>query len=163
MTPPSSRPTGKPPRSAKQPLRRPPGAEPTERTTSPIATIPLPLLVAGAAGLVALGFLIGAGGSFLQARTIGLGVRWPLGAAFSVLVLGAVGLSASVVTRSRLGLGVVSAGWMVSVLLFTAGRPEGDVIIAADLPGYAYLFGGVLVLGVLSALPYSTLPAPSPE
>ena len=58
---------------------------------------------------------------------------------------------------------MVSAGWRVSVLLFTAGRPEGDVVIAADVPGYAYLFGGVLVLGVLSALPYSTLPAAPPE
>lgn len=139
-------------------MTRSPDRPAPARAPSPIATIPLPLLLAGAAGLVALGFAIGAGGSFLQARTVGLGVRLPVGAVFSVVVLGAVGFSASLVTRSRLGLGVISAGWLVSVLVFTAARPEGDVIIAADLAGYAYLFGGVLVLGVLSALPYSTLP-----
>jgi hypothetical protein len=144
-------------------VRRPARPSSAELPSSPIATVPLPILVGSAAGLVALGFLIGAGGSFLQARTVGLGVRWPVGAVFSVLVLGAVGFSASLITRSRLGLGVVTAGWLVSVLLFTAGRPEGDVIIAADLPGYAYLFGGVLILGALSALPYSALPTPSSE
>lgn len=128
--------------------------------TSPIATVALPVLIGGAAGLVALGFLVGAGGSFLQARTLGLGVRWPLGAVFSVLVLGAVALSAGLVTRSRLGLGMIAAGWVISVFVFTAGRPEGDVIIAADAAGYLYLFGGVLTLGVLSVVPFGALPEP---
>lgn len=156
----------KPPAAGPAPARggrRPARTPSPERPPSPIATVGMPILVGSAVGLVALGFLIGAGGSFLQARTVGLGVRWPVGAVFSIVVLGAVGFSASLVTRSRLGLGVVTAGWLVSVLLFTAGRPEGDVIIAADLPGYLYLFGGVLILGALSALPYSALPSASSE
>ncbi len=133
---------------------------PTSAPTSPIATVALPVLLGGAAGLVALGFVIGVGGSFLQAATVGLGVRWPLGALFSVLVLGAVGFSAGLLTRSRLGLGMVAAGWVISVLVFTAGRPEGDVIIAADVPGYLYLFGGVLTLGVVSVVPFAAVPPP---
>jgi hypothetical protein len=118
------------------------------------------VLLGTAAGMVAVGFLVGAGGSFLQARTVGFGIRWPVGAVFALLVLGAVGLSAGLIARSRLGLGMVAAGWVISVLLFTAGRPEGDVVIAADLPGYLYLFGGVTALGVLSVVPFSALPDP---
>jgi hypothetical protein len=51
----------------------------------------------------------------------------------------------------------------MSVLVLTYGRPEGDVIIAADLPGYLYLFGGVVVLAALATLPYSAVPAASSE
>lgn len=137
-------------------------ASTTPSTASPIAAAPLPVLIGGAIGLVALGFLVGAGGSFLQAHTLGLGVRWPSGALFAVLVLASVGLSAGLLARSRLGLGMVAAGWVISVLVFTAGRPEGDVIIAADLPGYLYLFGGVAALGVVSVVPFGALPVPSP-
>jgi hypothetical protein len=133
------------------------------RPASPIATADLPVLIGGAVGFAVLGFLVGAGGAFLQARTVQVGIRWPVGALFALVVLGAVALSASILTRSRLGLGVITIGWAVSVLLFTAGRPEGDVIIAADLPGYAYLFGGVVVLGALSTLRYSALAEHSPE
>lgn len=140
---------------------RPAPAPPrTAPAASPIGTAALPVLIGGALGLLALGFLIGAGGSFLQARTLGLGVRWPLGALFALLVLGAVGFSAGLVCRSRLGLGMVAAGWVISVLVFTAGRPEGDVIIAADLAGYLYLFGGVFTLGVVSIVPFGALPEP---
>jgi hypothetical protein len=132
-----------------------------QRAPSPIATVGLPLLIGGAVGLVALGFLVGAGGSFLQARTVGLGLRWPVGAVFAVVVLGAVAFSAGLVTRSRLGLGMVTVGWVISVLVLTAARPEGDVIIAADLPGYGYLFGGVVVLALLSLVSYSAVAAPA--
>lgn len=142
---------------------RPAAPAPTSpATASPIGAAPLPVLIGCAIGLVALGFVIGAGGSFLQARTLGLGVRWPLGALFAVSVLAAVGFSAGLLARSRLGLGMVAAGWVISVLVFTSARPEGDVIIAADLPGYLYLFGGVAALGVVSVVPFGALPEPPP-
>ena len=144
-------------------IRRPaaPAPSSTSRPTSPIATVALPVLIGWALGLVALGFVIGAGGSFLQARTVGLGVRWPVGAVLVLLVLGAVALSAGLLARSRLGPGMFAAGWVISVLVFLASRPEGDVVIGANLPGYLYLLGGVFVLGVFAAVPYSELPPPS--
>lgn len=152
------------PRPANRPA--PSSAAPSSaggRSTSPIATVALPVLIGGAVGLAALGFALGAGGSFLQARTVGLGLRWPVGAVLALLVLGAVELSAGLLVRSRLGPAVVAAGWVMGVLLMLAGRPEGDVIIAANLPGYLFLLGGVLVLGVLAVLPYSDLPVPPAE
>ncbi|WP_344600863.1 DUF6113 family protein [Sporichthya brevicatena] len=137
--------------AAKAPAKAPP----------PHATQPLPVVLGTAVGLAALGFVLGAGGSFLQARTVFAGVRWPLGCVFVLVVLGAVALSAGMLTRSRLAVGTLAAGWVISVLVFTAGRPEGDVIIAADLAGYLYLFGGVTVLAVVSSLPFATLPTPA--
>jgi hypothetical protein len=128
------------------------------RPASPIATVALPVLIGSAVGLVALGFLVGAGGSFLQARTVALGVRWPFGAVLALLVVGAVGLSAGLLARSRLGPAMVAAGWVIGVLVFLTNRPEGDVIIGANLSGYLYLLGGVLVLGVVSVVPYPDLP-----
>jgi hypothetical protein len=149
----------KPPGRTKPPVR----TEPPARPASPIATAPLPVLIGGAVGGVALGFLVGAGGSFFQAHTVRLGIRWPVGALFSLLVLGALAFSAALLARSRIGLGMVTAGWLLGVFVFTYGRPEGDVIIAADLPGYLYLFGGVIVLAALATLPYSAIPAASSE
>ncbi len=141
--------------------RRSAPAKAPAKVAPPHATQPLPAVLGTAAGLVALGFLVGAGGSFLQARTVSAGVRWPLGCVFMLVVLGAVALSAGMLTRSRLAVGMLAAGWVISVLVFTAGRPEGDVIIAADLAGYLYLFGGVTALAVVSAVPFATLPAPA--
>ena len=137
----------------------PAGQAPTSsRGASPIATVALPVLIGSALGLVALGFVIGTAGSFLQAHTLRLGVRWPVGALFALLVLGAAGFSAGLLARSRLGFGMIAAGWLISVVVFTSDRPEGDVVIAANLPGYLYLFGGVCTLGVISAVPFGALP-----
>lgn len=127
------------------------------RSSSPIVTLPLPILLGVVLGLAALGFAVGAVDAFMQARTLEIGVRLPVGAVLAVAVLGGVALSAGLCTRSRIGLGVVALGWVVSVVLFTSPRAEGDVIVAADVPGYLYLFGGVLMLAALSAIPFAAL------
>jgi hypothetical protein len=40
------------------------------------------------------------------------------------------------------------AGWLVVLAVVVAGRPEGDYLLAADLPGYA-LLGSALLLAVV--------------
>lgn len=120
---------------------------------SPVVALPLFLLIAAGVGLIALGLGIGTAGAFLQARTWGGGLRLPVGAIFCVAALGAAAVSAGHLLRSRLGVAAIAFGWVISVLVFTSGRPEGDVIIAADLPGYGYLVGGMVVLGIASAVP----------
>ncbi len=134
---------------------------PTPRS-SPIVTLPLPILFALGLGLAALGFAVGTADAFAQARTLDLGVRIPIGSVLAVAALGAVAFSAGLLTRSRVGLGVVALGWVVSVVLFTSARAEGDVIIAADVAGYSYLFGGVVVLTVLSTVRFATLGGAKP-
>jgi hypothetical protein len=92
----------------------------------------------------------------------------------AALVLGAVvGLAAVVVHRSLFPLGLLlalagtfavawwwqrsitpraaatyAAGWFAVLLVVLLGRPEGDYAVAADIPGYALLAGGLLLVVV---------------
>lgn len=98
------------------------------------------LLHAGAAlGGTAAGLL----GSFAHPlRLAGL----PVGLA------GGLALTAAVVALGRAagagrGPGLVAAlGWCVPVLLLSAPRPEGDLVIPASGLGYAWLLGGLAVV-----------------
>ncbi|GAA3442166.1 hypothetical protein Pve01_09980 [Planomonospora venezuelensis] len=46
-----------------------------------------------------------------------------------------------------------AAGWILVTMLWLSQRPEGDLIVANDLSGYVYLYGGMLAVmaGVLLA------------
>ena len=43
-------------------------------------------------------------------------------------------------------------GWLALFALVVMGRPEGDYVLAGDLPGYALMAGGfvLIVVGVVS-------------
>lgn len=129
------------------------GVEPAGRELW-TATWPLPAVLATCAGLILLGFVVGVGGAFAHPTDLTLGVSIPVGLPIAIGAMAGVLISAGVLTRSRLGAGMPLLGWVISVLLFTSARPEGDIVIAATGEGYAYLFGGVLVLSVLMALPF---------
>jgi hypothetical protein len=92
----------------------------------------------------------------------------------AALILGAVvGLAAVVVHRSVVPLGLLlalagtfavawwwqrsstpraaatyAAGWFAVLLVVLLGRPEGDYAVAADIPGYGLLAGGLLLVVV---------------
>jgi hypothetical protein len=55
--------------------------------------------------------------------------------------------------RSKLAALTPGLAWMVPTLVLSAERPEGDLVIAANAPGYVYIFGGtaVVLLAVLLA------------
>lgn len=120
---------------------------------------PVPVVVAICAGLAALGFAVGIAAAFAHAKTVEAGVGLPLGLLVALGALAGVALCAGLLTRSRVGVGVVALGWVVSVVVFTTPRAEGDIIVAATAIGYAYLFGGVLVLSALSVVPYGAVGA----
>ncbi|GIH91451.1 DUF6113 family protein [Planobispora siamensis] len=44
-----------------------------------------------------------------------------------------------------------AVGWILVTMLWLGERPEGDVVVANDLSGYVYLYGGVFAVmaGVL--------------
>ncbi|MBG0833474.1 hypothetical protein HS041_37875 [Planomonospora sp. ID67723] len=46
-----------------------------------------------------------------------------------------------------------AVGWILVTMLWLSQRPEGDLIVADDLSGYVYLYGGMLAVmaGVLLA------------
>jgi hypothetical protein len=49
---------------------------------------------------------------------------------------------------TKAGAFVPGVGWMVAALIFTLKRPEGDLIVAANGPGYWYLGCGAVALVV---------------
>ncbi|WP_214412631.1 DUF6113 family protein [Sphaerisporangium fuscum] len=82
----------------------------------------------------------------------GLEHSWPLGDYVPPIpiVLSAVlfGLlyGAGRLMGSKLGAFVPGLGWMLVAMMFSMKRPEGDLVVAADAPGYWYLGGGALAL-----------------
>ena len=65
-------------------------------------------------------------------------------------------------TRNRLGAGVPTALWFVTVMYLSVTRPEGDFLFAAGLGPYIYLLGGMAVGVICATLPRQTPPgAPS--
>ena len=55
--------------------------------------------------------------------------------------------------RNRLAVLAPGAGWLVPVLVLSVPRPEGDLVVAANLAGYVFLLGGSVLIGLGVALP----------
>lgn len=90
-------------------------------------------------GLLVLGALVGVAGALVQPAWFPGGLLLAL-AGEAGTVLGAARL-----TRSRSGGVAVAAGWMITVMLLTVSRPEGDFLFAAGSGSYLFLLGGIAV------------------
>ncbi|MGQ0632280.1 MAG: DUF6113 family protein [Sporichthyaceae bacterium] len=119
---------------------------------------PIPVVLAGSVVLVALGLAVGTAGAFVHPLKADLGPAWPTGLLLSVLAIVGVVISAGLLTRSRFGAAAVLVGWTVSVAVFTSPRADGDVVIAANGAGYAYLGLGLISTIVASMAPYAPRP-----
>lgn len=115
-----------------------------------------PLLrVFGYVGIVLAGALVGVVGSFQHGNEFYLGgVGVPFGLVLGLVLTALVTVTAGLGTRSRSGAGLALAGWVLSVLLMSSQRPEGDLIVAATPLGMIWLFGGTVLGGICLAWPY---------
>jgi drug/metabolite transporter (DMT)-like permease len=108
---------------------------PSSRVHTTVASV-----VAGA-----LGLLVGGAGSFVQherVRGVPLGLLAALVATVLVVVL------AGLLDRSRLPPLFAALGWLAAVLPLSGRRPEGDLVVAGDTPGFVWAYAGMaLVLG----------------
>jgi hypothetical protein len=77
----------------------------------------------------------------------------------ALLAEGGVAATAGVWNAARSAAVLPAMGWVLSVLVFATERPEGDVVIAPTHVGYAYLLGGLILLTLLSLLPYHRIAA----
>lgn len=69
-----------------------------------------------------------------------------------LVVLFAVPYAMARLMRTRLAAVMVAVGWgMISVVL-AVNRAEGDLVIAGTLPGYVYLYGGMVAVAVAVVL-----------
>ncbi|MGX1272164.1 DUF6113 family protein [Streptomyces phaeoluteigriseus] len=119
-----------------QPLQRPPAGR-----------------IAAYAGLVLLGALTALAGTLLQAGWFPGGLLLALTGAAGLFLGGARAL------RGRGGAVAPAVGWMVSVVLLTAGRPEGDFLFGAGGGSYLFLLGGMALAVICATLGRGWQPA----
>ncbi|MGQ4512153.1 DUF6113 family protein [Streptomyces sp. DW26H14] len=100
---------------------------------------PGPGLVAACVGLLVLGAAVGVAGALVQ------GGLFPGGLLLALVATAAVFLGGQRATRSQLGLAAAVVGWLVSVVVLSMGRPEGDGAFAAGLGPLVYLLGGMVI------------------
>ncbi|MCX4764774.1 DUF6113 family protein [Streptomyces sp. NBC_01275] len=112
-----------------QPLQRPPA-----------------IRVAAYLGLFVLGAVAGTAGALVQAGWFPGGLLLALVGAAGLFVGGARALD------TRAGAVAPAAGWMISVVLLTAGRPEGDFLFGAGGGSYLFLLGGMALAVICATL-----------
>ncbi|MCY7372437.1 MAG: DUF6113 family protein [Spirochaetaceae bacterium] len=96
------------------------------------------------------GALAGVLGSFVHALpTAGL----PGGLLCALVLSVAVFATARLVAASRSGAAAAAAGWLLPVLLLSAPRAEGDLVVAGSGVGYTWLLGGTLLAGLAIGWP----------
>ncbi|MDX2853169.1 MULTISPECIES: DUF6113 family protein [Streptomycetaceae] len=101
--------------------------------------------------LAILGALVGVAGSLVQAAWFPGGLLLALAGSAALFHGGAR------LTGTRLGAVVPAAVWLITVMLLSSARPEGDFLFANGISPYVYLLGGAMA-GVMSA----TLVQPRP-
>ncbi|MEU8265739.1 DUF6113 family protein [Sphaerisporangium sp. NPDC049002] len=69
----------------------------------------------------------------------------PIPIALSLVLFGLL-YGAGRLMDSKMGAFVPGMGWMLAALLFSVKRPEGDLVVAGNVPGYWYLGCGALAL-----------------
>ena len=99
-----------------------------------------------------VGAVVGLLGSFAHAVVL---ARLPVGLVCALLLSGATFVAAGLAVRSRTGAAAAVLGWLLPVLLLSAPRPEGDLVVAGNASGYAWLLGGTVVAGLCVAWPYA--------
>ncbi|MFV0127988.1 DUF6113 family protein [Streptomyces sp. HMX112] len=116
---------------------------------------PRPGRIAVCLGLAVLGALVGLAGSLVQAGWFPGGLLLAL-AGTAALFYG--GLWA---TGTQAGVAAPGAGWLVTVVVLSFGRPEGDGVFGGGVADLVYLLGGMTVAvmcATLTRMPQRTGP-----
>ncbi|GAA3424852.1 hypothetical protein GCM10018953_20350 [Streptosporangium nondiastaticum] len=70
----------------------------------------------------------------------------PVSAVGCVAVLFGVCYGAGRMMGGKLGALAPAVAWLVVTMIWLGQRPEGDLVIANDLSGYVYLYGGLVAV-----------------
>ncbi|WP_330337982.1 DUF6113 family protein [Streptomyces sp. NBC_00557] len=100
--------------------------------------------IAAYLGLLVLGAVVGLAGALVQAAWFPGGLLLALAGAAGLFLGGAYA------TGGRGGAVAPVVGWIVTVILLTTARPEGDFLFGAGLGSYLFLLGG-MALAVICA------------
>ncbi|ANP49262.1 hypothetical protein J2Z21_002115 [Streptomyces griseochromogenes] len=107
---------------------------------------PSPGRAAAYLGLFVLGALVALAGALTQAAWFPGGLLLALAGAAGLFVGGSYALG------GRGGAVAPVVGWIVTVMLLTASRPEGDFLFGAGGGSYLFLLGGMAVAVICATL-----------
>jgi hypothetical protein len=102
--------------------------------------------VAAYLGLFLLGAVIGFAGALVQAAWFPGGLLLALAGAAGLFLGGANAMG------GRGGAVAPVVGWIVTVILLTTSRPEGDFLFGAGLGSYLFLLGGMALAVICATL-----------
>lgn len=103
---------------------------------------------------VGLGAFLGIAGAFVQAERGFVGtVTIPWGTALVLATLLLTMRAMVALTSRRVEAAVLGAVWVLVSLVMSAKTPHGDIAISAASWSVAYLFGGVVLVGLAASLP----------
>jgi hypothetical protein len=97
-------------------------------------------------GLFVLGAVVCVAGALVQAAW------FPGGLLLALAGEAGLCLGAARVLGSRGGALAPAAGWMLTVILLTASRPEGDFLFAQEGGSFLFLLGGIAVAVICATL-----------
>ncbi|TXS53314.1 hypothetical protein EAO75_03665 [Streptomyces sp. uw30] len=97
-------------------------------------------------GLFVLGAVVGVAGALVQPAWFPGGLLLALAGEAGLL------LGAGRATGSRAGAVAPAGGWMITVILLTASRPEGDFVFGTGAASYLFLLGGMAVAVICATL-----------
>lgn len=103
-------------------------------------------------GLFVLGAVVGVAGGLLQAAW------FPGGLLLALLGAAGLFLGGARATGGRAGAVAPAVGWMISVVLLTSTRPEGDFLFGAGVGSYLFLLGGMAVAVMCATLGWGRQP-----
>ncbi|MFD8391582.1 DUF6113 family protein [Streptomyces sp. NPDC059680] len=102
--------------------------------------------IAAYAGLFLLGAVVGLAGALVQAAWFPGGLLLALAGAAGLFLGGAYA------TGGRGGAVAPVVGWVVTVILLSTARPEGDFLFGAGLGSYLFLLGGMALAVICATL-----------
>jgi hypothetical protein len=102
--------------------------------------------IAACLGLFVLGAVTGLAGALVQPGWFPGGLLLALAGAAGLFLGGARALG------SRAGAAAPAAGWMITVILLTTSRPEGDFLFGAGSGSYLFLLGGMALAVICATL-----------
>jgi hypothetical protein len=110
--------------------------------------------VAGYAGLLLLGAVVGVAGVLAQAAW------FPGGLVLALLAAAGTFWGGATLMRRRLGAVLPAAAWLVLVVLASLPRAEGDFLVGAGIGAYVFLFGGMFLAVLCATLAVPAVPPP---
>ncbi|WP_432086710.1 MULTISPECIES: DUF6113 family protein [unclassified Streptomyces] len=155
MTPSASSPNSpNPPRGrAASPGGPPPSGPARSGPGSDGRPVPRGARYAWYALLFVLGVLVGTAGTLVQAAWL------PAGLLLALLATAGLFHGGLRATGTQVGVVAPGVGWLLSVVLLSFGRPEGDGVFGGGVGELLFLFGGMGVAVMCATL--SRLPRPA--